>query len=209
MTPLMAKLAVLISGSGSTMLNLASAIQRGELPARIELVIASRPDAGGIERARSVGLRCEVINRKAYPDTEAYSDALARCLDAAGVDLVCMAGYLCFWHIPDRWLGRTLNIHPSLLPQFGGRGMHGMRVHEAVLRAGAIVSGCTVHYADNQYDHGPIILQRSCPVLPDDTLETLAKRVFQEEVQAYPAAIAKAWGNILSRRGNVPPGTSQ
>ncbi len=209
MTPLMAKLAVLISGSGSTMLNLASAIQRGELPARIELVIASRPDAGGIERARSVGLRCEVINRKAYPDTEAYSDALARCLDAAGVDLVCMAGYLCFWHIPDRWLGRTLNIHPSLLPQFGGRGMHGMRVHEAVLRAGAIVSGCTVHYADNQYDHGPIILQRSCPVLPDDTLETLAKRVFQEELQAYPAAIAKAWGNILSRRGNVPPGTSQ
>ncbi|MGC8559156.1 MAG: phosphoribosylglycinamide formyltransferase [Phycisphaerae bacterium] len=209
MTPLIARLAVLISGSGSTMMNLAGAIERGELAARIEWVIASRPDAGGIERARSAGLRSEVIDRKAYPDTGTYSEALTRYLDAAGVDLVCMAGYLCFWHIPDRWLGRTLNIHPSLLPQFGGRGMHGMRVHEAVLRAGATVSGCTVHYADNQYDHGPIILQRTCPVLPADTPETLAKRVFQEEVQAYPAALAKAWGDILSRRGNVLPGTSQ
>lgn len=208
MTPLITKLAVLISGSGSTMLNLAGAIERGELPARIELVIASRPDAKGIERARSAGLRCEVINRKTYPDTEAYSDALARCLDAAGVDLVCMAGYLCFWHIPDRWLGRTLNIHPSLLPQFGGRGMHGMRVHEAVLRAGANVSGCTVHYADNQYDHGPIILQRSCPVLPDDVPETLAARVFEEEKLAYPAAIKSVWAQI-SRQMDVQPGVSR
>ena len=208
MTIPIARLAILISGSGSTMVNLARAIECGELPARIKLVVASRPDAAGIERARATGLRCEVIARKAYSNTEAYSEALTRCLDAAGVDLICMAGYLCFWQIPNRWLGRTLNIHPSLLPDFGGRGMHGIRVHEAVIRSGALVSGCTVHYADNQYDHGPIILQRRCPVLPDDTPELLAARVFQEEMQAYPAAIVKAWTE-LRRRNDVLPGTSR
>lgn len=198
-----AKLAVLISGSGSTLLNLAAAIKRGELPAQIELVIASRPDAAGVQRAQAAGLTCEVINRKSFPDVESFSRAMTNRLDTAGVDLVCMAGFLCFWRIPEHWLGRTLNIHPSLLPRFGGRGMHGMKVHEAVIRSGQTESGCTVHYADNIYDHGPIILQRTCPVMPDDTPELLSRRVFQEEMQAYPQAIQHVWDDICRRQAGV------
>jgi formyltetrahydrofolate-dependent phosphoribosylglycinamide formyltransferase len=198
-----AKLAVLISGSGSTLLNLAAAIKRGELPAQIELVIASRPDAAGVQRAQAAGLTCEVINRKSFPDVESFSRAMTNRLDTAGVDLVCMAGFLCFWRIPEHWLGRTLNIHPSLLPRFGGRGMHGMKVHEAVIRSGQTESGCTVHYADNIYDHGPIILQRTCPVMPDDTPERLSRRVFQEERQAYPQAIQHVWDDICRRQAGV------
>lgn len=188
-----AKLAVLISGTGSTMQNLVKAIEQGDLPARIELVIASRSDAPGIARARAAGLRCEVLPRKTFAGVEAYSEALRVCINAAGVDLVCMAGFLCFWQIPPQWMGRSLNIHPSLLPNFGGPGMHGLHVHQAVIKAGATRSGCTVHFADNQYDHGPIILQRACPVYPDDTPETLAARVFAEEIIAYPEAIKKVW----------------
>jgi phosphoribosylglycinamide formyltransferase-1 len=193
MTIPVAKLAVLISGSGSTMLNIAQAIDCGQLPARIELVIASRPDALGVERARARRLTTEVLSRRAFATVEAYSNALTARLDAAGVDLACMAGFLCFWKIPPHWLGRTINIHPSLLPDFGGRGMHGLHVHEAVIKSGVTRSGCTVHFADNQYDHGPIILQRTCPVMPDDTPETLAARVFAEELVAYPEAIKKIW----------------
>lgn len=100
-----------------------------------------------------------------------------------------MAGYLHFWKIPERYQGRVLNIHPSLLPQFGGKGFYGQLVHEAVLEAGVTESGCTVHFADNEYDHGPIILQRRVPVMPDDTPTDLAERVFRQECEAYPEAI--------------------
>ncbi len=205
MTLPVAKLAVLISGSGSTMLNLAHAIDSGDLPARIVLVIASRSDAVGIDRARGAGLACEVLPRKAFADVETYSNALTACIDAAGVDLVCMAGFLCFWKIPAHWVGRTLNIHPSLLPDFGGRGMHGMHVHDAVIKSGATQSGCTVHFADNQYDHGPVILQRTCPVRPDDTPATLAARVFAEERIAYPAAIKNVWLSMQRQIGGCRP----
>src|SRR5262245_7485954 len=100
-----------------------------------------------------------------------------------------MGGFLKLWTIPERWRGRVMNIHPALLPSFGGKGMHGRHVHEAVLAAGCKVSGCTVHFVDATYDTGPIILQRTCPVLEDDTLESLAGRVFEEEKLAYPEAI--------------------
>ena len=201
MTLPVANLAVLISGSGSTMLNLARAIERGDLPARIGLVIASRSGVAGIDRARTAGLACDVLARKAFADVESYSNALTARIDAAGVDLVCMAGFLCFWKIPAHWVGRTLNIHPSLLPDFGGRGMHGMHVHEAVIKSGATQSGCTVHFADNQYDHGPIVLQRTCPVRREDTPETLAARVFAEERIAYPDAIKKVWVSMQRQNG--------
>ena len=102
---------------------------------------------------------------------------------------MCMAGFSCLWRIPPGFEGRVINIHPALLPDFGGRGYYGLRVHEAVLAAGCKTSGCTVHYCDNEYDHGPTILQRTVPVLSDDTPDTLADRVFREERIAYPEAI--------------------
>ena len=183
-TPL--RLAVLISGGGRTLVNLHQHISEGTLRAGISVVISSRSGARGVERARKLGLRAIVLERSTLaPD--AFQTGVTEAV--AGADLVCMAGFLSLWRIPEQWHGRVINIHPALLPDFGGRGMYGRRVHEAVLAAERNVSGCTVHFCDNQYDHGPIILQRKVPVLPDDTPETLAVRVFEQECIAYPEAI--------------------
>ena len=190
------RLAVLISGGGRTLLNLHQAIQDGSLRAVIGTVISSRADAAGVARSRGAGLPTVVIERRALSAdvfqreiTQAISEPRASARAAAGVDLVCMAGFLSLWRIPDDFRGRVINIHPALLPEFGGPGMYGRRVHEAVLAAGKTVSGCTVHFCDNEYDHGPIILQRTVPVLPDDNPDTLAARVFEQECIAYPEAI--------------------
>lgn len=184
-------LAVLLSGGGTTMLNLAQRIAAGTLSARIKLVIASNDTsaAKGIQRANDLGLPCQVIRRKEHTDTAAFSETIFAQVREAGCELVCMAGFLSLLVIPDDFRGRVMNIHPSLLPAFGGKGMHGRHVHEAVLQAGAKVTGCTVHIADNTYDTGPIVLQKSCPVLPGDTAEALAARVFEQECEAYPEAI--------------------
>jgi folate-dependent phosphoribosylglycinamide formyltransferase PurN len=107
----------------------------------------------------------------------------------AGADLVVMAGFLSFWRVPPEFDGRVINIHPALLPDFGGKGMYGSRVHEAVLRSGRTESGCTVHFCNNEYDGGPILIQRRVPVLTGDTVETLAGRVFEQECEALPEAI--------------------
>jgi len=136
-----------------------------------------------------VGIPTHLVRPKEFPSVEAYSDAMCRLLDEAGVDLVCLAGFLSYWIIPDRYLGRVMNIHPALLPAFGGKGMHGHHVHEAVLARGCKVSGCTVHFVNNTYDDGPIILQRAVPVYAEDTPDDLAARVFREECIAYPEAI--------------------
>lgn len=170
------------------MLNLHECITSGELPAEIALVISTKPDASGVQRARDAGLPLEVVNPKDYPG-DAFHQRITDLLDAAQVDLVCMAGFLWLWEIPGQYAGRVLNIHPALLPEFGGRGFYGLHVHRAVLEAGRSESGCTVHLADNQYDHGPILLQRKVPVLPGDTPESLAARVFEQEKIAYPEAI--------------------
>ncbi|MGB2987592.1 MAG: phosphoribosylglycinamide formyltransferase [Phycisphaerae bacterium] len=180
------RLAVLISGGGRTLLNLHERITAGTLAATIEVVISSRAGVKGVERSREVGLPTIVVERK-----KLSSDAFQqRVTEAVGeVDLVCMGGFLSLWRIPEEYCGRVMNIHPALLPDFGGPGMYGRRVHEVVIAAGKTVSGCTVHFCDNQYDHGPIILQRKVPVLPDDTPDTLAARVFEQECIAYPEAI--------------------
>lgn len=185
------RLGVLISGGGTTLQNLAEVAARGEMPARVACVIASNPKAYGLVRAAKLGLPAYSIVRKEYPTVEAFSEALTEPLRRHDVDLVCMAGFLALWRIPEEWTHppRVMNIHPALIPKFCGQGMHGQHVHEAVLAAGAQVSGCTVHFADNQYDHGPIILQRTCPVLPGDTADSLAARVFEQECLAYPEAI--------------------
>lgn len=168
------------------MANVQERIARGKLNATIEVVVSSRTEAGGVERAWALGLPVRVVDRKRL-GAEAFQEQVTAAVQ--GVDLVCMGGFLSLWMIPPDFAGRVINIHPALLPDFGGRGMYGLRVHEAVLRDGCKVSGCTVHFCDNEYDHGPIILQRRVPVLPDDTPERLAERVFEQECIAYPEAI--------------------
>jgi phosphoribosylglycinamide formyltransferase-1 len=183
------RLGVLLSGGGTTLQNLLDRCADGRLAAQVVCVVSSRPDAFGLERARRAGLPAHVVERKACGSREAFS---ARILDicwAAKVDLVCMGGFLQLLQIPEDFHLRVLNIHPALLPAFGGKGYHGLRVHEAALGAGVKVSGCTVHFADNEYDHGPIILQRVVPVEDDDTPEALQARVFAAECEAYPEAI--------------------
>jgi phosphoribosylglycinamide formyltransferase-1 len=190
------RLAVLLSGNGRSLQNLLDRGAPGEagspdgrLPARVTLVVSNRPDAYGLKRARQAGLPVAVAERKAFNDRDDFSAAVFDHCRAAGIDLVCMAGYLQLLRIPDDFNGRVMNIHPALLPAFGGPGMYGRHVHEAVLEYGAKLSGCTVHFADNVYDHGPVILQRAVDVHDDDTPLTLADRVFAAECEAYPEAI--------------------
>lgn len=189
----MLKLAALISGGGRTVINILDAIERGELDASVELVIASRPGIAGIERATRRGLNVEVVARRGAGSVEAFSDAVFDRIRAAGVTpeggVVCFAGFLSLLRIPDAYLGRCINIHPALLPDFGGKGMYGDHVHAAVLEAGEAESGCTVHFADNEYDHGPIIGHRRCVVKPDDSVDSLASRVFELECDLYPAVL--------------------
>ena len=186
------RLAALISGGGRTLMNIADHVDSGALNASIELVIASRPGIQGIELSRGRGFNTLVVARGDYPDVNALDDAIWRQLRERRIDLVCLCGYLRLLRIDEAFRWRVMNIHPALLPDFGGPGMHGERVHAAVLAAaggGRSVSGCTVHLVDEHYDHGPNILQRTCPVLPNDDVHSLAARVFEQECIAYPEAI--------------------
>ncbi|MEX2121060.1 MAG: phosphoribosylglycinamide formyltransferase [Pirellulales bacterium] len=183
------KLAVLISGAGTTLENLVEQIAAGRLDARIELVVSSSGEARGRDLARQAGIPTEVIEPERFSDSEAFGSAVFRACRAVEPHVVAMAGFVKFVPIPADFELRVLNIHPALIPAFCGRGFYGLRVHEAVLEYGAKLSGCTVHFVDNQYDHGPIILQRAVPVAGDDTAETLAARVFEAECQAYPDAL--------------------
>jgi phosphoribosylglycinamide formyltransferase 1 len=195
-------LAVLVSGSGTTLQNLIEAIQAGTLPARIRLVIGSRPGLLGVQRAESAGIPTAVVDRRSFADCASFSREVFAHVDRAGVGLVCLAGWLCLLDLPPHYAGRMMNIHPALLPSpFGGRGMFGRHVHEAVLAHGCKVSGCTVHFVDAAYDTGPIILQRTCVVAEDDTPDKLAKRVFEQEKIAYPEAIRLFAGGRLTIDG--------
>jgi formyltetrahydrofolate-dependent phosphoribosylglycinamide formyltransferase len=182
-------IAVLLTGSGRSLQNLLDHIAAGRLPAQVGLVISSRPDAYGLKRARHAGIATAVVERKAFHDRDDFSAAIFDRCRQASVQLVCLAGFLQLLRIPEDFAGRVMNIHPALLPAFGGQGMYGRHVHEAVLEYGAKLSGCTVHFADNVYDHGPVILQRAVEVLDDDTPDRLADRVFAAECEAYPEAI--------------------
>jgi phosphoribosylglycinamide formyltransferase-1 len=183
------RLAVLVSGGGTTLQNLLDCCADGRLPARVVLVIASKADAFALERARTAGVPAFAIERKAAGSLDEFSRRIFEHCRHERADLVCLAGFLQLVHVPDDFLGRVMNIHPALIPAFCGKGYYGHRVHEAVLAYGAKVSGCTVHFADNEYDHGPIVRQRPVPVLDDDTPETLAQRVFAAECEVYPEAI--------------------
>jgi len=185
------RLGVLLSGSGRTLQNLIDRIQDGSLPARIEVVISSHPGVKGLDRAEKAKIPAVTVDFKTFPDDRAFSDAVTKQLDRHPVDLVIMAGFIRRYLFPKKFEGRVLNIHPALLPDFGGKGYHGEKVHRAVLEKGVKETGCTVHIADLEYDRGPIILQKRITVLPGDAPETLAARIFEAECEAYPEAIRR------------------
>lgn len=182
-------LGVLLSGSGTTLQNFLDRIEIGELDATVCCVIASRPGIAGIDKAERAGIPHHLVPRREHPDTPSFSAAVTAVLERYEPDLVLLAGFLSLWHIPPAFAGKVMNIHPALIPSFSGKGYYGMRVHRAAIDAGVKLSGVTVHFADNVYDHGPIILQRAVPVLEQDTPETLQARVFAEECEAYPEAV--------------------
>lgn len=189
------KIVVLLSGGGTTLQNLIDCRAAGNLPVDISLVISSRADAKGLERARRAGIPTAVVPSRecrradGAPDWDAMSERINALVLPQNPDLVCLAGFMCFYKIPEPLTGKVINIHPALLPAFGGRGMWGHHVHAAVKASGVKLSGCTVHFVTNEYDSGPIIIQRACPVFAEDDADAIAARVFKEECQAYPEAI--------------------
>lgn len=183
------RVAVLLSGSGTSLENLFERIDAGDLPVEIAVVIASKAEAGGLARARRHGVPAVAIARREHPDITEFNDRIHAELDRHGADLVALLGFLSPFQTRDRWGGRVINVHPALMPAFCGKGFYGHHVHEAVLEAGVKVTGATVHFADDEYDHGPIILQEAIAVLDDDTPETLATRVQAVERELVPEAI--------------------
>lgn len=203
-------LAVLISGTGRSLKNLIEKIQRNEIDCEIKVVIASSKTARGIQYAEKAVIPIEIVERANYETSEGFSEAVFQECTRYGAEYVVMAGYLKLLHIPDSFRGRVINIHPSLIPSFCGKGFYGHRVHEAALDYGVKVSGCTVHFVDNEYDGGPVILQKVVPVLEDDTPQTLNDRVFyQAECVAYPAALqllAEGRVSVRGRKVLIAPG---
>ena len=198
------RLGVLISGGGRTLMNIAECINKGTLNAKVALVISSRCDVAGVERAKAAAMNVKIIRKKDFAGVDEFSESIENELNNAKVDLVIQAGWLCLWKIPENYTNRVMNIHPALLPGFGGKGMFGHHVHEAVLAAGCKVSGCTVHFCTNEYDKGPIVIQRCCEVKDDDDSDILAARVFEQECIAYPQAIKLfAENKLLVQNGKV------
>ncbi len=198
------RLGVLLSGGGTTLQNFIDQIAAGALDAEVTVVVSSRPGAKGLSRAEAAGIPAHLVSRKGCASGAAFSDRITSRLDDHAPDLVLMAGFLSLWTIPPSYEGRVLNIHPALIPAFCGKGYYGMHVHRAVVKAGVKVSGCTVHFADNEYDNGPIVLQRTVPVRAEDTPEAVRDRVFAEECQAYPAAVRLfAEGRLVIEEGRV------
>lgn len=202
------RIVVLISGGGTTLQNLIRHMDAGRLRVEIPLVISSSPKAGGIKLAADAGIPSEVIRRKAFASQDAFSRAIFDRCHEVDADLVVMGGFLKRITIPQDFTNRVVNVHPALIPSFCGDQMYGHFVHQAVLDYGVKLTGCTVHFADNQYDHGPVILQKAVPVLDDDTPDSLQERVFQAECEAYPEAlqlIAEGRVTVEGRRVRIAP----
>ena len=198
------RLGVLLSGQGTSLENLFERIDAGQLPADVAVVVASKTGAGGLERARRRGVPALAVPRRDYPDVSKFNDAIHAALAPHDVDLVTLLGFLSPFEPRGKFDGRTLNVHPALIPAFCGKGFYGRRVHEAVLESGVKVTGATVHFADDEYDHGPIILQEEVPVLEGDTVDSLAERVQAAERRLVPEAIRLfAEGRLEVRDGRV------
>lgn len=187
------RIAILVSGKsrGSTMEAIIRACQHGRIEGQVACVIGVRPDSPALEKAETLGVRVIALNPKSFPDDNAYGSALMKIFIDAEIDLICLAGYMRLLPPPivRHFKGRIMNIHPALLPLFGGRGMYGEHVHRAVIESGMKVAGCTVHFVDEAYDTGPIILQTAIPIEPNDTPETLAARLLPEEHETYIRAV--------------------
>jgi phosphoribosylglycinamide formyltransferase-1 len=185
------RVAILISGRGSNMVSLIEAAKAPDYPAEIVLVLSNRPDAGGLAHARDEGIPARAVDHKAFPDRGQFDAALHAELEAAGIELVCLAGFMRIFTpgFVEAWAGRMLNIHPSLLPLF--RGTH---THRQALDAGVRLHGCTVHYVVPELDAGPIVAQAAVPVRPGDDPDGLAARVIVQEHKLYPAALALVAG---------------
>ncbi len=196
------RLAVCVSGGGTTLQNLIDLTRAKALKAEVVRVVASRPGIGAIARAEAAGVPVSVAVR-AKSTLADFSRAVFDPIRQSRADLVVLGGFLSLVEIPADYRGRVINVHPALIPAFCGKGFHGSAVHTAAIETGVKVSGCTVHFADNTYDTGPIILQRTVPVLDDDTPATLAARVFRAESQALPEAIALYAAGRLTVEGRL------
>lgn len=195
------RVAILISGRGSNMVSLIEAARAPDYPAEIVLVASNRPDAGGLAHAASVGIATTALDHRAYPDRASFDAALNAELEAAGIELVVLAGFMRILSagFVEAWAGRMINIHPSLLPLF--RGVH---THEQALAAGVCLHGCTVHYVVPELDAGPIVAQAAVPVLPGDDADSLAARILVQEHLLYPRALALiAGGRARLESGRV------
>ena len=197
------RISVMISGGGTTLKNLIDCKDRGELDVEIAQVISNKAGAGGIEHAKDAGIPVEVIPHGDFDSVESFSDAIFDRARLANVDLIVMGGFLRRLKIPADFENRVINIHPSLIPAFCGKGNYGSRVHQAVVDYGCKISGCTVHFVDDQYDHGPIIGQATVPVEPADDAKALAARVFVAECEIYPRVINAIAGGKIKLDGRL------
>jgi formyltetrahydrofolate-dependent phosphoribosylglycinamide formyltransferase len=184
------RVAVLLSGSGTTLQNFIDLIARDELNAEIVCVISSKEDAYGLTRAQEHGIPAIACHRKSYEgDLATFNDDIWKTIREHDAELVVLAGFMSLLEVPEDYANRIINVHPGLIPSFCGKGMYGHHVHAAVLEYGAKLTGVTVHIVDDEYDRGPIVLQTAVPVLDTDTPDTLAERVQAAERQLYPKAI--------------------
>ncbi len=188
----MKRLAVMVSGGGTDLQSVIDGVQSGKIPAEIAVVISSKPGVYALERAKKAGIPGVVICKKDYADEQAFFDANLGVLREYGAEGVVLAGYLSILgkQMIEAYPNKIINIHPSLIPSFCGKGYYGLRVHQAVLDYGAKVSGATVHFVDEGADTGPIILQRAVSVLPEDTAESLQQRILEVEHEILPEAVA-------------------
>jgi phosphoribosylglycinamide formyltransferase-1 len=195
------RIAVLLSGSGTSLENLLERIDAGEVPAEVCVVVSSKTNAFGLERARRRGIPALAVPRREHPDVGRFNDAIHAALEPYPIDLVLLLGFLSPFETRGSFDGSTLNVHPALIPAFCGKGFYGHRVHEAVLETGVKLTGATVHFVDAEYDHGPIVLQEAVEVQDDDTPETLAARVQAAERRLVPEAVRLFAESRLSVEG--------
>lgn len=199
----MIKIAVWISGGGTTLNNILDCVSKGSLEIDVCLVVSSSSNVGGVEIARTAGIETQIVSRSQFVSPEGYCDEMFRRCRELEVDYVVMAGFLKHVLIPSDFTNRVVNIHPSLIPAFCGKGMYGNRVHQAVVESGVTVSGCTIHFVDNEFDHGPIIYQQIVQVAAGDLPEDIRERVFVAECEAYPKVLRWLTEGRISVDGSV------
>ena len=202
----MKNIAIFVSGGGSNFKAIHYKIQKGEIPGEIVLVVSNNPNCSAIKFAEENSIPIFIINAARYPNSHARDEFLTETCLKAEIDLICLAGYMKM--LPQNFVkqyeNKILNIHPGLLPEFGGKGFFGMRVHEAVINSGKRESGATVHFVDEIYDHGPVILQKKVEVLETDNAETLAARILKLEHELFPEVVKAFCENKIIMENNKP-----